>query len=367
MKYIDEFRQKEQARGLIEKIREISKSPFSIMEICGTHTHTISRFGIRDAMPETVNLISGPGCPVCVTSAADINRVIEFSGKTKNVIIATFGDMMRVPGTGRSTLADSKARGGDIRVVYSPIDALDMAREDSGKKVVLYGVGFETTAPTVAATILKAKEEGLKNFSVIALHKLTPPAMRALMDSGEVEVDGFLCPGHVTTIIGADAYRFLSDEYGAPSVVAGFEPLDALHGLYMLIRQLEEGRKEIEIQYNRVVTPGGNKKAQTILADVFEVADASWRGIGTIPASGLKLSERYREFDAEVRFDFPECDDTEPPGCDCGSVLKGIIKPQECKLFGGACTPETPVGPCMVSNEGTCAAYYKYERHGAVI
>jgi hydrogenase expression/formation protein HypD len=361
MKYIDEFRKKGPAKGILKKIHEISTRPVNIMEICGTHTHTISRYGIRYAVPETVRLISGPGCPVCVTSAGDINRIIEFSKSEKGVIIATFGDMMTVPGTD-SSFQEEKARGGDIRVVYSPLNALDMARENPGKEVVLVAVGFETTAPTIAATIVKAEEEGLENFSVLALHKLTPPAMRALMDSGEIEVHGFICPGHVTTIIGAGSYSFLAEEYNSPAVVTGFEPFDALHGIYMLVKQLEEGKSKIEIQYKRVVTWEGNRLAQRIMGEVFEECATSWRGIGEIPASGLGIKKDFAQFDAEKRFEFKEGLDREPEGCACGSVLKGLIKPDECSLFADPCTPESPVGPCMVSNEGTCAAYYKYGR-----
>lgn len=361
MKYIDEFRKKGPAKGILKKIHEISTRPVNIMEICGTHTHTISRYGIREGLPENVRLISGPGCPVCVTSAGDINRIIEFSKNQRDVIIATFGDMMAVPGTD-SSLQEEKARGGDIRVVYSPLNALDIARSNPEKEVVLSAVGFETTAPTVAATIITAKEEGLKNFSALALHKLTPPAMRALMDSGEIEVHGFICPGHVTTIIGAGAYSFLAEEYNAPSVVAGFEPFDALHGLYMLIKQLEEGRSEIEIQYKRVVTWEGNKLAQAIMDEVFEPCATVWRGIGEIPGSGLAIRDGFSGYDAEKRYEFPKGLDREPEGCACGSVLKGLITPDQCALFAATCTPETPVGPCMVSSEGTCAAYYKYQR-----
>lgn len=361
MKYIDEFRQKKQAQGILEKIREISEKPASIMEICGTHTHSISKYGIRQALPKNIRLISGPGCPVCVTSASDINRIIEFSKSRSDVIIATFGDMMRVPGSS-SSLQEERARGGDIRVVYSPLNSLDIAKANPSKEVVLYAVGFETTAPTVAATILAAKEEGIKNLSVLSLHKLTPPAMKALLDSGEVEINGFIAPGHVTAIIGANAYRFLSAEYRSPCVVAGFEPLDALMGLYMIVKQVEEGRCVIEIEYKRVVSWEGNIEAQRIMAEVFEPADSLWRGIGLIPRSGLKINSDYGGFDAEARFSIPRGEESEPKGCKCGSVLKGIITPEDCPLFGRTCTPERPVGPCMVSSEGTCAAFFKYRK-----
>lgn len=359
MKYIDEYRERNRAQGIISMVRRISKKEVSIMEICGTHTHSISKYGIREALPPNIKLISGPGCPVCVTSATDINRIIDFSRSRSDVIIATFGDMMRVPGSS-STLQQERARGADIRVVYSPLGSLDIARENPDKEVVLYAVGFETTAPTVGATILSAKEEGIKNLSVLSLHKLTPPAMKALLDSGEVRIDGFICPGHVTAIIGARAYEFLAAEYKAPCVVAGFEPIDALMGIYMLVDQLEKGRREIEIQYKRVVTWEGNRKAQAVVEEVFEPADSLWRGIGMIPKSGLGIREAYREFDAEARFEIGAGTEAEPKGCRCGSVLKGLITPPECPLFGKVCTTEFPVGPCMVSSEGTCAAFYKY-------
>lgn len=361
MKYIDEFRKKDKARGIIDRINGLSKKQARIMEICGTHTHTISRYGIRDCLSPNIRLISGPGCPVCVTSAVDINRIIEFSGSRRDIIIATFGDMMRVPGT-HSTLQEERAEGGDIRVVYSPLGALEIAKKNPGREVVLYAVGFETTAPAVAAVILSAKEEGVKNLSVLSLHKLTPPAMKALMDSGDIGINGFICPGHVTAIIGAKAYGFLASQYKAPCVVAGFEPLDALLGIHMLVRQIEEGRAGIEIQYKRVVTWEGNTRARTVMDEVFEPSGSSWRGIGLIPASGLKIRARYSWFDAEKRFSIPEGVDDEPRGCRCGEVLKGLITPDECALFGKACTHETPTGPCMVSSEGTCAAFYKYRR-----
>lgn len=380
MKYIDEFRQKEAAQGLLKKIREMSAKRANIMEICGTHTHTISKYGIRNALPPHIRLISGPGCPVCVTSAEDIDTIIEFSKKEKDVIIATFGDMMRVPGT-ESSLQELRAMGSDIRVVYSPLGALEIARANPGKEVLLYAVGFETTAPAVAATVLLAKGEQLKNISVFALHKLTPPAMQALLRSGELSLHGFLCPGHVTTIIGAKAYKFIADDYHAPCVVAGFEPLDALQGLYMLIQQHEAGRADIEIQYKRVVTWEGNTKAQDIMDQVFEVCESNWRGIGNIPASGLTLKRTFAGFDAKERFRIKnktevqslrtetshQSSELQKPnsapkvGCACGDVLKGLITPDQCPLFAEVCTPEMPVGPCMVSFEGTCAAYYQYE------
>ena len=361
MKYIDEFRQKEAAQAIIKKIRSLSRKEVNIMEICGTHTHSISKYGIREALPENIRLISGPGCPVCVTSATDVNRIIEFSRTRKDAIIATFGDMMKVPGTD-SSLQEEKARGADIRVVYSPLDSIEIARNNPDKEVVLFAVGFETTSPTVAATVLGAKEAGLKNFSALSLHKLTPPAMKALLDSGEIKIDGFIAPGHVTAIIGARAYGFLAEDYKSPCVVAGFEPIDALLGIYMLIRQFEEQRCAIEIEYDRVVTWEGNTRAQEVINEVFEPSDSLWRGIGNIPGSGLSFRQTYSEFDAEKRFSMPKGVDAEPKGCMCGSVLKGLITPDKCPLFAKACTPEFPIGPCMVSSEGTCAAWYKYRR-----
>jgi hydrogenase expression/formation protein HypD len=362
LNYIDEFREKEKTEGILRRIREVSKKDASIMEICGTHTHSVSKYGIRDALPPNIRLISGPGCPVCVTSAGDINRIIEFSKRERNVIIATFGDMMRVPGT-VSTLTQTRAGGADIRVVYSPLGAIDIAKAEPSKEVVFYAVGFETTAPTVAGTILKAKNDGVKNLSVLSLHKLTPPAMKALIDGGEIDITGFICPGHVTAVIGANAYGFIARDYKSPCVVAGFEPLDVLLGLLMLTKQIEEGRSDIEIEYDRVVTPGGNITAQEVMNEVFAATDARWRGIGTIPASGLKIRPAYAEFDAEKKFAMPlPEEDAEPKGCSCGKVLKGLITPPECVLFGQSCTPDTPAGPCMVSSEGTCAAFYKYRR-----
>ncbi len=359
MNYIDEFRQKPQALRLLNKIRDISMKKANIMEICGTHTHSVSKYGIRDALPSNIRLISGPGCPVCVTAIGDIDRIIELTRAEPDVIVATFGDMMRVPGSS-STLADERARGANIRVVYSPLNAIQIAAANPDKQVVLFAVGFETTSPTVAATIISAKEAALKNLSVLALHKLTPPAMSALIESGEIAIDGFICPGHVTAIIGASAYEFLSTRYSSPCVVAGFEPLDLLLGLYMLIKQIEEGRSEIEVEYDRVVSWDGNKVAREAIERVFEPKDAVWRGIGSIPASGLGIRSDYAEFDAEQRFSLKYIPGTEPEGCECAPVLRGVKTPPECALFSAVCTPENPIGPCMVSSEGTCAAYYNY-------
>ncbi|MBI5598691.1 MAG: hydrogenase formation protein HypD [Deltaproteobacteria bacterium] len=371
MKYMDEFRRPAPAAAMVEAIKTLSAGrrgrlagrEIGIMEICGTHTHSISRYGIRAAMPQNIRLISGPGCPVCVTSQPDIDRLIHFVRREKKAIVATFGDMLRVPGS-FSSLERERAEGAEIRVVYSPLDCLDIAAANPSKEVMFYSVGFETTAPTVAATIVEARRKGVKNLSVLSLHKLTPPAMRALVDAGDINIDGFIAPGHVTAVIGARAYGFLSEEYGLPCVVAGFEPLDALAGLWMLVKQLSEARRDIEIQYKRVVTWEGNRKAQAVLNDVFTEADAMWRGIGVIPGSGLKIREGFAAFDAEKRFDigYDGCVVEEAHGCACGKVLKGLITPPECPLFQKACRPDAPQGPCMVSSEGTCAAYYRYER-----
>jgi len=362
VKYIDEFRKKEPARALFKEIEAISKKEAAIMEICGTHTHSISKYGIRGNMPKNIKLISGPGCPVCVTSQSDINRIVEFSRREKAAIIATFGDMLMVPGS-FSSLEKERARGADIRVVYSALDTITIAKENPRKEVVFYAVGFETTAPTVAATVVAAKKMNLKNFSIVSLHKLTPPAMRALVASGNINIDGFIAPGHVTSIIGAKSYSFLSNEYNLPCVVAGFEPLDCIYGIYMLVRQINEGRHDIEIEYKRVVTWEGNKKAQAVVNEVFEAADAGWRGIGNIPGSGLRVREGFSDFDCEKRFDMGKGESAEDDlkGCACGMVLKGLVAPPECVLFRTVCRPESPKGPCMVSSEGTCAAYYKYE------
>ncbi len=369
MNYIDEFR----SRGLVRKVLgrcgelagRINSEEINIMEICGTHTHSISKYGIRGSLPHKVRLISGPGCPVCVTSERDIDAAIDFIRSRDDVILATFGDMLRVPGTG-SSLERERARGSKVRVVYSPLDALAMAKDNPDKEVVLFSVGFETTAPTVASTVLSAREEGIGNFSLFSLHKLTPPAMDALMASGEVRIDGFICPGHVTAIIGADAYGFLARKWGSPCVIAGFEPLDALFGICMLLEQFAEGRVDIEIEYDRVVTRDGNDTAKAVIGEVFTTVDGLWRGIGEIPSSALALNERFSEFDAIERFGiYGAAEEREPQtrGCVCGEVLRGLIPPSDCVHFAKGCTPESPLGPCMVSSEGTCAAYYKYERH----
>ncbi|HHD10799.1 MAG TPA: hydrogenase formation protein HypD [Deltaproteobacteria bacterium] len=363
MKYIEEFRDSSQVRRILDAIEALGfTEDVNLMEICGTHTHSISKYGIRGVMPSGVRLLSGPGCPVCVTTEEEIDAIVKFARENRDVVIATFGDMIKVPGSVGS-LEGVRAEGADVRVVYSPLDALKIAIKETEKEVVFCAVGFETTAPAVGATVLKAIEQGVDNFSILSLHRLTPPAMRALMESSDVRIDGFICPGHVTTIIGSVAYRFLAEQYRTPCVVAGFEPLDALLGIYMLLKQIKEGRADIEVEYSRVVTADGNPKAKRILERLFKVVDADWRGFGLVPMSGLKLKEEFYLYDAEKRFYIRRVEPEDgSPECRCGDVLRGLITPEECPLFNTICTPESPRGPCMVSTEGTCAAYYRYER-----
>lgn len=358
MKYIEEFKDKNLAQGLISAIKKISKKSVNLMEVCGTHTVAISRSGIRNLMPENINLLSGPGCPVCVTSQEDIDKIISLS-KKENFIITTFGDMMKVPGS-YSSLYKEKSEGKDIRVVYSAMDSLKIAEENKDKNVVFLGVGFETTSPTIAVSILEAKKRGLKNFYIFCSHKLIPPAMKGLLDSGEVRIDGFICPGHVSTIIGSKPYEFIAKDYKIPSVITGFEPLDILQAIYILITQIENNKQEVEIQYKRVVKAEGNEKAKELLNEVFEEDDVQWRGLGTIPSSGLKLRKEFENFDVEKNFEIKINKVKEIKNCQCGEILKGIKLPNQCKLFAKVCSPENPVGPCMVSSEGACSAYYRF-------
>jgi hydrogenase expression/formation protein HypD len=333
-------------------------APATLMEVCGTHTVVIARHGLRGALPRGVKLISGPGCPVCVTPQEQIDHFIALGG-LEGVTLATFGDMVRVPGTHKS-LEQARAEGVELLVVYSPMDAVEEAARNPERQIVFLGIGFETTAPAVALAILEAKQRRLGNFSVLCAHKLIPPAMMALLDS-DVHVDGFICPGHVSVVIGSDAYRPVARR-GKSCVVAGFEPVDVLAAVQMLLRQLTEGRSEVEVEYVRAVHPGGNRKAQEVLARVFRVADARWRGLGVIPRSGYELAAEFAEFDAAKRFEVERPESKEPAGCRCGDVLRGAIDPPECPLFGNACTPRRPVGSCMVSSEGACQAWYRYRR-----
>ncbi len=345
-------------RGLAERLRNMDAPPATLMEVCGTHTVAIARHGLRQALPEGVRLISGPGCPVCVTPQEQIDLFIAL-GQVEGVTLATFGDMVRVPGTLKS-LEEARAEGADMLVVYSPMDAVEMAARHPEKQVVFFGIGFETTAPAVALVILDAQRRALANFSVLCAHKLIPPAMMALLDS-EVRVDGFICPGHVSVVIGSDAYLPVAAR-GKPCVVTGFEPVDVLAACQMLLRQLAQGRSEVEVEYRRAVRAEGNPKAQELLAMVFRVADARWRGLGMIPGSGYELADEFAGFDAEKRFEIERPESVEPTGCRCGDVLRGAIDPPECPLFGDTCTPRRPVGSCMVSTEGACQAWYRYRR-----
>jgi hydrogenase expression/formation protein HypD len=358
IRYLEDYRAPDICRKIADKIKGISKRPVRLMEVCGTHTVSIFRSGIRGLLPETISLVSGPGCPVCVTSLLDIDSFIEIAG-TDNVILATFGDLMRVPGS-RSSLQKEHSKGRDIRMVYSSTDALRIAEDNPYKKVVFLGVGFETTAPTVAASIISARDMNLGNFFVYSAHKLVPPALIALMENHGTRVDGYILPGHVSAIIGAEGYRSFFDNYRVPSVISGFEPIDILQAIYSLIDQIEEGRAELLNGYQRIVTPEGNRKAQKIIEEVFEKGDAEWRGIGTIPESGLEIREDYGEFDAKEMLKIHVPEPEEPKGCACGEIIMGLKTPDKCPLYKKVCDPVHPVGPCMVSSEGTCAAYYKY-------
>jgi hydrogenase expression/formation protein HypD len=345
---------------LLKEIAGLACQPMRLMEVCGTHTVAIFRSGMRSLLPETVELISGPGCPVCVTPAGEIDRAIALA-RRKDVTLVTFGDLMRVPGSS-SSLHQERATGGAIRVVLSPLDAVQIAQEHPDRKVVFFAVGFETTSPAIAAAVKEAQGRGLSNFYLLSSQRLIPPAIRALLSGGRVKIDGFILPGHVSVIIGRDPYRFIADEFGLPGAITGFEPLDILQGIYMLLRQRKEGRREIEIQYSRAVKEKGNQRARAVMGEVFAPADARWRGLGTIAKSGLIVQEEFAERDAAQAYDLPYEDIADPPGCLCGEVLQGLCRPPDCALFGTRCTPEDPIGPCMVSSEGTCAAYYKYGR-----
>jgi len=358
MRYVDEFRNGKFAKKLVEEIKNVSKKKIKLMEVCGTHTVAIFKYGLRGVMPENITLLSGPGCPVCVTANEMIDKAIWLV-KQRSVILATFGDMVKVPGSS-SSLSQEKSQGHDVRIVYSTMDALKIAQDNPAKKVIFFAIGFETTSPTIAASILEAKRLKLKNYYILAAHKLIPPAMKALLDTKELGLNGFICPGHVSTIIGAKPYEFIIEDYGIPCVITGFEPLDILQAILMLVKQIEDNRPKVEIQYRRAVKYKGNPSALRMLYEVFEEADSNWRGIGVIPNSGLRLRRKYRDFDAENIFEIKQEKTRYVPGCLCGEVLRGVRIPTECKYFGKLCTPENPVGACMVSIEGACSAYYKY-------
>jgi hydrogenase expression/formation protein HypD len=352
------FRDPELCRGLLDRLGEYGL-PLRFMEVCGTHTVSIFQSGLHTLLPEGVDHLTGPGCPVCVTHDAEVAAYLECASKP-GVVMATFGDLMKVPGPAGTSLKSAQAEGARVKVVYSPFEALDLARNNPGDTVVFIGVGFETTAPGIAATIMAARAEGLANFKVLCFHKLVPPALRALLADEAQRIDAFVLPGHVSAVIGLEPYGFLASECNVPSVVAGFEPADILQALVMIQEMRAEGRPRVGNAYTRVVADAGNPKALAVMDQVFDVSDALWRGIGTIPGSGLVLSESYQDCDALAALDV-QLKETPPlPGCRCGDVLKGKMRPGDCPLFATACTPARPVGPCMVSTEGSCAAYFKY-------
>jgi hydrogenase expression/formation protein HypD len=362
MKYVDEFRDPQAVRDLADAISRIAVPRARLMEVCGTHTMSIARFGLREMVAERADLISGPGCPVCVTPQGDIDWFLE-AARPPEVIAATFGDMMRVPGS-YANLEQERAQGADVRVVYSPADAVELARRNPQRQVIFLGVGFETTAPAVAMSILEAQADGLPNYAVFCAHKLIPPALKALVEAPDLGVNGFILPGHVSAILGSRPYEFIASDYGVPCVIAGFEPVDVLQAVRMILLQIAEGRSEVEIAYGRVVSPDGNPKARAVVSEVFDIADARWRGLGEVPASGLAINAAHAQFDARQRFDVMPPPAVEPKGCRCGEVLRGLIQPEACALFGGRCTPRDPVGACMVSSEGACAARYRYGAPG---
>ncbi|GAB3147681.1 hydrogenase formation protein HypD [Microbispora hainanensis] len=363
MRFVDEYRDADKARALSARIASLCEPgrAYTFMEVCGGHTHTIYKHGLEDYLPETITLVHGPGCPVCVIPMGRVDDAIHIAERP-GVIMTSFGDMMRVPG-GQGSFFDSTARGADIRMVYSPLDALKIARREPDRQVVFMAIGFETTTPSTAMTVLRAAAEGVRNFSVFCNHVTIIPAIKAILDSPDLRLDGFIGPGHVSTIIGCRPYEFIAHDYGKPLVVAGFEPLDILQSVYMLLLQLAEGRSEVENQYARVVPWAGNVRALRAVTEVMELRPYfEWRGLGFISHSALRMREKYAAYDAERLFDIPGNRVADPKACQCGEVLKGVLKPWECKVFGTACTPETPIGTCMVSSEGACAAYYNFGR-----
>lgn len=357
MKYVNEYQDREAVEGLARQIAKASAGANCFMEVCGTHSHAVARYGLHELLPDELTLISGPGCPVCVTPPELIDASLDLAAN--GVWVATFGDMMKVPGS-QASLANVKAQGGQVKVVYSPMQAVQWAQDNPGQQIVFMGVGFETTAPSVAVCISEANRLGLQNFTVLVAHKLIPPAMSALISQDDVRIDGFLCPGHVSVIIGSRPYEPIA-EAGIPCVVAGFEPTDILQSIYELARMRQEGKSGVVIQYRRAVKPQGNPTALAKMNEVFQTADTRWRGLGEIPASGLQIREKYSNFDAQKRFQLALQPVAEPPGCECGAILRGAKQPAECALFGTTCQPDHPVGPCMVSSEGACAAVYRYE------
>jgi len=360
MKYIDEYRDKKIVQKLVEQIRIISKKQVAFMEVCGGHTMSIQKFGIPSLIPSTIKLLSGPGCPVCVTDRKYIDQAIAYC-RLSNVIITTFGDLIRVPGS-TSTLDIEKANGADIRIVYSSLEAIKIAEQNPDKRVIFLAIGFETTAPGTAAAIIDANTKKINNFYVYSAHKVMPPAMSALIDEG-VNINGYMSPGHVSAITGSEIYKDIADKYGLAVVISGFEPVDLLQSIYMLVKQVEENDPKVEIQYKRVVCEKGNPKALEIIDKVFEPRDDWWRGLGVLNSSGLGIRDKYSTFDAEKNIKVDVEPTLEDKACICGSILKGLNTPKDCRLFGKACTPVNPIGACMVSNEGACAAYYKYNNN----
>jgi len=366
MKFVDEFRNTDKAKSLSKQIHRLLEEinpdkPIQIMEFCGGHTHAIFRYGIEQMLPNTIEMVHGPGCPVCVLPMGRIDDCVAIAQR-ENIIFTTFGDAMRVPGSEKSLL-QAKAEGADIRMVYSPLDALKLARENKGKEIVFFGLGFETTMPSTAFSLLQAEKEGINNFSLFCNHITTVPTIKAVLDSPDMRIDGFLGPGHVSMVVGTKIYEFIARAYKKPLIVTGFEPLDILQALWMLIKQKQEKRCEIENQYKRVVPENGNPKALAAINKVFTMRDFfEWRGLGSIDHSGVRIKDEYAKFDAEKKFAIPEVKIADPKSCQCGEVIKGVIKPWECKIFGSKCTPENPIGALMVSSEGACAAYYNYHR-----
>jgi hydrogenase expression/formation protein HypD len=366
MKYLDEFRDSGKARVLIKEIEALvatmrmpAERPLYIMEVCGGHTHSIFRYGLEGMLPKEIGLIHGPGCPVCVLPMGRVDDCVSIA-EHPNVIFTTFGDAMRVPGSKKSLL-QAKAEGADVRMVYSPMDALALARNNPDREVVFFGLGFETTMPSTALTILQAEAEGIGNFSVYCNHITIVPTIKAILDSPGLQLDGFLGPGHVSMVIGTAPYEFIAKFYRKPMVIAGFEPLDILQSIWMVLKQIKDGRTDIENQYARIVPDGGNAPALRAVSRVYELREFfEWRGLGSIDHSGVRLRKAYAHFDAEQKFAIPNAKIADPKSCQCGEVLKGVIKPWQCKVFGSACTPETPLGALMVSSEGACAAYYQY-------
>jgi hydrogenase expression/formation protein HypD len=364
MRFVDEFRSGDVAAQLARRIAELAEPGrhYKLMEVCGGHTHAIYKHGVEDLLPEEIELVHGPGCPVCVIPMGRQDDAIAIAERPE-VIFTTFGDMMRVPASNGSLL-DAKARGADVRMVYSPLDALKIARKNPDREVVFFAIGFETTTPSTALTVLRARAEGIRNFSLFCNHVTIIPAIRAILESPDLRLDGFVGPGHVSTVIGLRPYRFIARDYGKPVVVSGFEPLDVLQGIYMILHQLRDGRSGVENQYRRVVRDEGNPNALRAIAQTMELRTTfEWRGLGFISQSALELRDEFAEWDAEVRYEVPGVRVADPKACQCGEVLKGVIKPWECKVFGTACTPDHPIGTCMVSSEGACAAYYNYGRY----